>query len=202
MIVARAVRARRGCEHCGDAVAHWQVDALHILCVVDGLGHGRDAQAAAQASMAYVEGHLTRPLTEIFAECDRAVTSTRGVAMGIARVDTDRGTLEYAAVGNTRAMLSTGRTRRYLISCPGIVGGGYRRLQAETLELAPAQRLFLYTDGLPRRLDHQDFQSRLASDPPQLLANELLTTLGNQRDDNALMIYQYEQRVSGVTTNQ
>lgn len=173
-------------------MAWWDVDATIVLCVVDGLGHGHQAEAAAQASLAFVEEHLGQPLKELFARCDRAVSSTRGVAMGIARIDTRTHALEYGAVGNTRAMLVRGYTRRFLISSPGIVGGGYRRLQLETAKLARGERLFLYTDGFPRSLDHVDFRSRLAREVPQLLADSLLATLGTSGDDNGVLIYQHD----------
>ncbi len=195
MTVAVAVRPRHGDEYCGDAVRIWTTDPMTVLCIVDGLGHGQDAQTAAEACLAYVEQNLQKPLDTLFAECERAIRSTRGVAMGLARVDTMKNTVEYAAIGNTRGVLVQANVSSYLMSSPGIVGGGYRRLVSETRPLPHGGRLFLYTDGLPRRLDHPDFQRQLTRMPPQLLANSLIATLGEENDDSALLIYQHSSSV-------
>jgi len=56
--------------------------------------------------MDYVAEHLEDPLPALFAGCDRAIRHTRGVAMGVAVIDKEAGTLTYAGVGNTRALIT------------------------------------------------------------------------------------------------
>jgi len=91
--------------HCGDQAGHWQTGPKTTLCVADGIGHGEDAERAARAAMDYVAEHLEDPLPALFAGCDRAIRHTRGVAMGVAVIDKEAGTLTYAGVGNTRALI-------------------------------------------------------------------------------------------------
>ncbi len=188
MRFAMATRACRGDAHCGDAGAKWAVGDHTMLCLVDGLGHGRPAEVAAHAALDYVAASLEQPLQQIFAGCDRAIATTRGVAMALARVDAASECLEYAAIGNIRAMLRNGDQCRFIGNWPGIVGGGYRRLQPERISFTRDEQLYLYTDGLPRFLDTGRWPRKLDL---QGLANFLVREFGRRTDDSAVIIYQH-----------
>jgi len=87
MAVGSAKRPFEGGKHCGDQFGHWQKDNPAILCIADGLGHGKHAEKAAKAALTYVAAHRSESLPEIFFGCNRAIRDTRGVAMGIAVID-------------------------------------------------------------------------------------------------------------------
>ena len=188
--VGSAVRACTGSQVSGDAVGHWTNGEQTLLCVIDGLGHGPAAETAAQAALAYVDQRPTIPLAELFAGCDRAIASTRGVAMGLLRIDNPSGSMEYAAVGNTRIMLTTPAGRRFFVSTPGIVGAGYRRLAIERTTIAPGTMAWLYTDGLPRVIDVDALRSGGIDELDQL-AQACITSFGKTSDDNAVLIYRH-----------
>ena len=54
-----------GDKHCGDHCGHWQNGHLAILCIADGLGHGKHVEKAAKAAMTYVASHRAESLSEI-----------------------------------------------------------------------------------------------------------------------------------------
>jgi len=133
--------------HCGDQAGWWARHGATLLCMVDGLGHGRGAEHVAMAALKFVGRHRHEPLRDIVALCDEALRDTRGVAMGLAVVDPRAGALTYAAIGNIRALVVGERNTR-LSSNYGIVGGGYRRLTPETVSLAGDELVILATDGV------------------------------------------------------
>jgi len=215
-------------QHCGDECAYWHSGGKTTLCVVDGLGHGEQAQRAAQAAVDYVAHHLAQPLVDIFAGCDLALRRTRGVAMGIAVIivgggkdedeneNKDAGTLTYAGIGNTRAMIVRSEhpivqlddnydiVRRAsniqhpvpstvvrLSSNYGIVGGGYGRLSPETAPLGPGDLVVLYTDGIPELMDILDYDAALRADVGQL-AEKILQDWGRGTDDAAVLVFKSE----------
>ena len=194
MQVAIAKRSFRDDSHCGDECAYWQVEDGIVLCVVDGLGHGTHAERAAKAAVTYVAEHLFDSLLAIFAGCDEALRSTRGVAMGIAIIHDRTGTLSYVGVGNTRAMIvregpcGVAANMLTLSSNYGIVGAGYRKLTPETMPLSSGDLVLLYTDGIPESVDLSGYECPLRVDLPRL-AERVLQDWGRGTDDAAILIF-------------
>ena len=173
--------------YCGDQAGYWQSRGRTILCIVDGLGHGKGAQQVALAALDSVGRHPFEPLPEIFALCDKALRHTRGVAMGMASIDPEAGTLTYAGIGNTRAMIF-GERARSMSSHYGIVGGGYRNLVPETVPLEPGRLVVMFTDGLPEMINLTGYDEALRQDP-QELAQRILDDFCLGSDDAAVLVY-------------
>ncbi len=176
--------------YCGDEVACWQKDEQILLCVVDGLGHGQQAEEAAKKAVRYIERHLLESLEEIFAGCNRALRETRGVAMAVARIDEKKRLLTYAGVGNTRAVVVGDKTT-WLNSSYGIIGGGYKALSPEVVPFSPSDLLLLFTDGLPEFIDLSKYSKEIAGDVWQLAA-KIITDWYAKKDDVAILVYRSE----------
>ena len=175
--------------HCGDEVACWRKERQTFLCVVDGLGHGKQAEEAAKKALHYVERHLAEPLMEIFVGCNQALRDTRGVAMAIACIN-EEGLLTYAGVGNTRAMI-VGEKTTWLNSSYGIIGGGYKPLLLETVQLRSGDLILLFTDGLPEFIDLSGYSKEISGDVQQL-AEKIITDCCRKKDDVAILVYRSE----------
>ena len=200
MLVAIASRSFLDDPHCGDQVACWQLGPRRaLLCIADGLGHGESAETAARAALDYVSRRLEDPLGEIFAGCDAAIRCTRGVAMSIAVVDAEAGSLIYAGVGNTRAIIvrqgdpgSNEPWAHPLRNSHGIVGAGYQRLSPETAALAPGDLLILHTDGIQPRMELAGYDGALLANVRRL-AEAILRGWARERDDAAVLVFKEEE---------
>lgn len=192
--IAVIKRARHDARHCGDACGHWQVNDTTTICIADGLGHGKEAEIAAQEAMDYVAHHTAHPLPEIFAGCNARLRSTRGVAMGIAVVDNATGSLTYAGVGNTRAMVAPASVAGMpVVSFPGnsgIVGGGYRSLSCDTALLRPGDLVILTTDGLDEYIDLSLYDAALRADVKRL-AEQIMRDWRRDADDAAVLVFRH-----------
>jgi len=188
MHVAIARQALNGDSHCGDQCAAWEHGNKITLCVADGLGHGEYAEEAGRAAVAYVGQHLRESLQEIFAGCDSAIRHTRGVAMGIAVMDTRTKTLTCGGVNNI-SMMIVGQRTRHMICCDGIVGGGYKRFMTEVLPLGNGDMVILHSDGLK---EIANLSNAIAADCTDLqqMADQLLEDWTCGTDDAAILIYQ------------
>ena len=198
MQIAIVKRSFLNDPHCGDECAYWRDNDKITLCVVDGLGHGWKAEEAAKAAIDYVAKHVSEPLPNIFAGCDRAIRHTQGVVMGIAVVGENAGTLTYAGIGDPRIIIARvqcpapgleGIVR--LPNRPGVVGGGCRSALPETVPFSSDDLVILCTDGILGVVDIASYEDALCADVQQL-AERIVRDWGREKDDVAVLIFRSE----------
>ena len=76
-----------------------------LLAVVDGLGHGPDAAAAARDAIAIVQAHSHEPLIPLVKRCHEALRRTNGVVMTLAAFHCRDKVLTWLGVGNVEGLL-------------------------------------------------------------------------------------------------
>jgi anti-sigma regulatory factor (Ser/Thr protein kinase) len=177
-----AARPIHGESVSGDA---WRIafdGADTQVLLIDGLGHGASAHAAAQRG---VDGFDSDPLGEpdaLMGALHVVMGGTRGGAVALARFDGARGALRFAGIGNLSAALHTLEGSRGLASHPGIVGTQFRRAQAFDFPDAGGKLLVLHSDGLQTRWSLRDYPG-LAGRHPAVIAAVLLRDQERGRDD-------------------
>ena len=153
IVIAVAARPYPGEPVSGDA---WHVDWDGDVCriaVIDGLGHGPQAAAAALAATTDLAAHPGRDPAAAVQGCHEALAGTRGAALLIARIDPRAGQLTIAGVGNVEAQIwQNGRTQ-HLMSDRGIVGSVLPRIRPVSVALDATWLLLMYTDGIRNRFD-------------------------------------------------
>lgn len=183
--IATIKHALNNAPYCGDECGYWEEGTKAVLCIIDGLGHGKDAEIAAKAAVEYIANHLSESLQEIFAGCDRELRKTRGAAMGIAVIDEDKGELTYAGIGNTRAIVVNSGTC-YLGSDYGIIGGGFKKLTPETVAIGKGALVIMSTDGVEELIDLSRYD--LLAGSVLELAKIIIGDWRIERDDAAVMV--------------
>ena len=151
--IAWRARPARGEYRCGDLVVIEPVgEGSMLVALIDGLGHGRLAEEAAQAAGAFVRAHAGLPLELLFSRCSEAISDTRGVAMSVVRLSGDPLGFEHAGVGNV-ALASVTREAVATQLVTGVVGQRPRKLASTRHGLHSGDLLLLFTDGISSRLD-------------------------------------------------
>jgi serine phosphatase RsbU (regulator of sigma subunit) len=182
VIVGAAERPHPGEAVSGDGWAlDWHAGRCR-LAVVDGLGHGPPAAAAARAALDALAARPDLAPDEALRLCHAALNGTRGAAMSVARLDPAAARLTYAGVGNVEARLWRAGAEARLIAYRGILGTSIRTLRAFDFDLGSDWLLVLYTDGVSTRFDLGELADAVRGDP-QALANALLERWGRAHDD-------------------
>ncbi|MGW1588560.1 SpoIIE family protein phosphatase [Streptomyces sp. NPDC002386] len=161
-------------EHSGDTWSLARSDSRTTLMLADGLGHGARAAHASDAAVEVLHdtGHL--PPDEILRLMNPALRPTRGAAVAVAQLDTDRGELAFAGVGNIGARLHTDGSWEHLVSHPGIVGAQFpATVPVHRLRWRPGSLLVLHSDGLPSRWVPPEDPGLLGHDPAVVAATVL-----------------------------
>ncbi|QIB53280.1 ATP-binding protein [Pseudomonas sp. OIL-1] len=183
--------AMRNEAACGDvwhlALRGGKLSAL----VIDGLGHGEEAEEAGRCG---AEAFAQRPFEHpdaLLTDMHRAMNGTRGGAAAIAQYDADSGTLQFSGIGNIGARLISAQGSRGMASHPGIVGVQYRKAHTFTYAEANAQLLVMYSDGLQSRWDLGDYPA-LGMQHPATVAAVLHRDFCRGRDDVTVMAIDLE----------
>ncbi|MBF8780451.1 ATP-binding protein [Pseudomonas fulva] len=176
---------------CGDtwhlAVAGQRLAAL----LIDGLGHGEEAERAALAgAQAFAEAPFGEPQALIGA-MHQAMNGTRGGAVALARHDRTRDRLEFAGIGNIGSCLVDAEHSRGLASHPGIVGSQYRKAQVFEYADVGGQLLVMYSDGLQSRWTLKDYPG-LVHRHPAVIATVLHRDFCRGRDDVTVLVIDLE----------
>ncbi len=126
-----------------------------LVAVIDGLGHGREAEVAAKAAAEVLLADPAASVDALVTRCHRALGRLRGAVMSLASFDTKQGgSLTWVGVGNVEAILlrlepAPGQpAHERLLVWGGIVGQTLPTLRPQTLRVFPGDMILLATDGL------------------------------------------------------
>ena len=178
---------KTGEEVCGDgwAVREWP-DHLFVL-VVDGLGHGPEAAAAATvASDAFQAAGAEGPAATLAAVHD-ALRPTRGAAVGIADVRPREHVVRFAGLGNIAGGVYAPTGTRSFVSMNGIAGHVAPKLQEFSYPWADGAALILHSDGLESRWSLAPYPGLLARHP-SVAAAVLCRDFRRRRDDVTVLV--------------
>ena len=177
----------RGERACGDAIDWVQNDGRYVVLLVDGLGHGLPAADAAEEAVHVFQKHSTEPPREILAFIHDALKKTRGAAACVAEIRPLAGTLTFAGVGNTSAVVLSAALSRNLISHNGTLGHVLSRIQEFKVEWPTDAILIMHSDGLQTRWDLSRYPG-LAARSPGVIAGVLFRDFRRERDDASILV--------------
>jgi phosphoserine phosphatase RsbX len=180
-------------QHCsGDQYLVTTIPEGALIAVVDGLGHGEEAAAAAITAISILEQNATMNVVSLIQHCHENLRSTRGVVMSIASFNRCQKVFTWIGVGNVNGIfMSNGREpiRETLLLRGGVVGHQLPRLQAAILPLEPGDTLILNTDGV--RNDFANGQPLVGS--PQDLAERILMHHSTGIDEAMVLVARYKE---------
>jgi anti-sigma regulatory factor (Ser/Thr protein kinase) len=180
-------QAQAGESECGDA---WYVRSGPDgwTCVVaDGLGHGPLAAKASRAAIAAIQDSPHASVCESIELAHQAAMPTRGLALGVARLNRTASNLSFAGVGNIGAVVIEEGRRRGLVSSNGIVGHNMRKPVEMTHTWGSQAVLVMHSDGLLTQWDLSDYPGLLSRDP-SVIAGVLLRDFSRRRDDVTIVV--------------
>lgn len=176
---------------CGD-VWHLAFDGARISAlVIDGLGHGEEAEHAARAGeKTFAQSPFDSPLV-LLEDIHLSMIGTRGGALAIAQFDGSADALRFVGIGNIGAFLIAPDKSRGLASHPGIVGGQYRKAQPFDYAQVNGQLLIMYSDGLQSRWNLREYPG-LVHRHPAVIAAILHRDFCRGRDDVTVLVIALE----------
>ena len=165
--------------------------AEHVLVgVVDGLGLGHEAAAAARLAVGLLE-QAKGDVVSVALECHEQMRRSRGAAMSLASFEPD-GKMTWLAIGNVRGRLvrANAHSTPPLQTLPllsGTVGDRVPPLKAFRFEVVPGDLLIVTTDGVRGDPD----VARVRAGSAQQIADGVLRRNAKTTDDALVFVGRY-----------
>jgi serine phosphatase RsbU (regulator of sigma subunit) len=164
-----------------------------LVAVVDGMGHGAPAAAAALRATTLLSAFAPESPLSLVHLCHQDLRGTRGVVMTLVAFNFRDRTLTWIGVGNVDAVLfhangaASQRPERAILR-GGVIGYQLPALKAEVLPLARMDTVILTTDGVePEYADDLSLHGT-----PQAVADEILAGHGRATDDALVLVARYQ----------
>ena len=189
---AVASRVMPGETVCGDLHMVKPIADGVLVSVVDGLGHGDEALAAAQAAVVILEQHADQPLDALIRRCHEALGQTRGAVITLVRLSGSDSGLTWLGIGNVEAVLlragseAKAKSERLLLR-GGLVGYQLPKLQFSRLPIAPGDLLVIATDGIAPAFPYDVVRSA----SPRQIADGILRRHFKGSDDALVLVARY-----------
>ncbi|HVL50848.1 MAG TPA: SpoIIE family protein phosphatase [Actinomycetota bacterium] len=189
---AVAERAMPGEYRSGDLSVVVPVVGGALVAVIDGLGHGMEAAAAATAARDTVRSCAGEPIEVVLEQCHNALRGTRGAVITLAQVDQQRDELTWIGVGNVEgriwpALPGATLNRQAPPLRGGVVGHALPKLRSSTLTLSRGDLLILSTDGVSNNF-HEEF---MLNGPVQQIADDIMDKHWTGKDDALILVARY-----------
>ncbi|MCG6188271.1 SpoIIE family protein phosphatase [Maribellus maritimus] len=189
IITGAASRAKPGEKLNGDSyVVNHLNQTETVVAVIDGLGHGKEANIASQMAKEQILLRPELPLDALIQHVHNGIRGTRGAVIGLVFADTQKNKLRFTGIGNIEGFLNTSSGKKNLISFGGIVGHNMRTPRIFEFDFNPGDILCLTTDGITSRWNPDDLNWK---DHPQQPAEYILRNFSRQNDDATVLILRY-----------
>jgi negative regulator of sigma-B (phosphoserine phosphatase) len=163
-----------------------------LVAVIDALGHGVEASAAADVAGRVLQQHVRERPGALIEYCHAEMRQTRGAAMSLATLDWRARTMTWIAIGNVTGVLMHADTEmqprvQALLLRGGVVGDRLPELRPWVTPLLEGDTLLLASDGV-----QGDF-TRMLPTPldPQPLADRILEQYATRRDDATVLVFRF-----------
>lgn len=177
----------RGETDCGDA---WRIVAgrqrISVL-LVDGLGHGPEAAAAANIATTMFRRLASDPPEAMLLAMSDAMRNSRGAAVSIVVIDEAARLARFSGVGNVEASVLAAGGTKHLIPQNGIVGHTMPVLRSTTVPWPAGARLVMHSDGIWARW-RLDTHPSLMTAHPALVAGVIYRDFGRDKDDATALV--------------
>ena len=182
----------KGQEKSGDHCLVKPFETSVLVAVVDGLGHGEEAAAAAKIAVDVLEANARDDVIALFKRSHEALRGSRGVVMSVALLNGLEGTMTWMGVGNVEGLLARANAdikpqKESLLIRAGVLGGPLPTLDASIIPIMPGDTLVFATDGIRSGFD-EEINSL---DPPKEIAGSIMSKYSKDSDDALVLVARY-----------
>ena len=159
-----------------------------IAAVIDGLGHGSEANLASQRAREQIILKSDLPVNALMQHIHNSLQGTRGSTIGLVYLDTETQKLSFSGIGNIEGSLFSPNGKQNLMSYGGIMGHNMRTPRVFDFDFKPGDTICMYSDGITSRWKLEDLDW---TEHPQKIAVQIINQFSRPNDDATVLIIRY-----------
>ncbi|KMT22000.1 ATP-binding SpoIIE family protein phosphatase [Clostridium cylindrosporum] len=172
----------------GDGYYIKHLKGKSIIAVIDGIGHGTEANKASKKACELIEENISKCLKEIILSLDTGLRHTRGVVIGLLAIDEFKGELTYVGIGNIQFTYIFEDNVVRILPTSGILGvTPNNKVRIQKVFYQKGSILIMNTDGISNKWQIDNY-SREVRDNPSFLSNSILKDFGKNNDDSTVLV--------------
>lgn len=156
-----------------------------IAAVIDGLGHGKEANIASSIIKEQILLKSNLPADELMKYLHQAARGTRGAVIALIMINTELSRLSFVGIGNIEGFIRNEAGKKTLISFGGILGHNIRSPHIHEFPFNKGDTLCLYSDGINSRWNAGDIDW---NENPQKITDFLITNYSRLNDDATVLV--------------
>jgi anti-sigma regulatory factor (Ser/Thr protein kinase)/serine/threonine protein phosphatase PrpC len=179
-------RCKPGEKLNGDAyVVNYVSNNVCVGAVIDGLGHGKEANMASQLARQTIIQKAEQPLDVLMQTIHQSIRGTRGTTIGLVSINTEKESISFSGIGNIESFLINKKEKKNLLSFGGIMGHNMRTPRVFEFPFKPGDFVVMYSDGITSRWKPEELDW---SQTPQKNAEYILNQFARSNDDATVLI--------------
>lgn len=178
-------RPKPGEDVSGDAYFIKHMPSYVLFCVVDILGHGREAHEESKRVLKVLENNYDEPLLDIIGLSHKELKNSRGAAMTLCKVHYKKHILEHIGIGNveTRVFGTPQPIRPFCFN--GTIGMAMESYRVTEFPYTEGSTIVLFSDGISDRFD---LSAQMLSKSPQEIASYIFSNFTRGYDDATVLV--------------
>jgi hypothetical protein len=185
--IGAAARPCLGETVSGDLIWFRESEKFVDLVLIDALGHGSTAHAAAAGIRETLSQGEFRTTEDLVMAMHHTARNGVGAAASTVRFHPGSGVLETASVGNTTIRIVDGSNRSDFPSSPGTLGQSIRRPKPLATPLKPGSLVILFSDGISSEFDEPTY-TRFGRMSARSIARLVVHRYGKAIDDASVAV--------------
>jgi serine/threonine protein phosphatase PrpC len=184
-------RPCRGEHVNGDIAVMERRGHLLMLAVIDGLGHGPEANRVSLRAREFLQRRWTGDVVGTMRELHEALRGSLGAVAGIAVIDARSGEARFAGIGNIAYRMFGPRAGR-LVSMAGNLGQQIRTPQLQQHRLTKEDVVVMYSDGIKDRFEQEEYP-QLLYQSASTISRTVVERFGKAHDDATCVALRIQQ---------
>lgn len=176
-------------DECGDTGIIKEYDKKLFFALIDGAGHSRNAHKISETARNFLEDNFHFELKELMEKLNLIIKGSNGAVVSVCTLDLETGYLKNVGVGDITLKIF-GHKSIELLSKPGIIGYVMPRLNENKHYLQEGDIIVMYTDGVKRQFNLNDFPETRNKDS-KTIADYLISQFARKTDDAACLVLKY-----------
>jgi len=158
-----------------------------MISVIDGLGHGEEAEDASKKARKTITENYKESLEIIIKRIHQDLRRTRGAVCAIALIDEKKGIMKFVGIGNIRTLVLNSPEPVHPVNYNGILGNNLRKVKVFSYPWHKDNILIMSSDGISEKFDPRKYPG-LLNHHPMVIADIILRDYGRSNDDATVIV--------------